>query len=84
MVVRCKRIPFLGNIIGADCIGPDTDKVSPKYNMIEGCQRITNFLGLANYLGRFIPHIATVSTPLRDVVKANVPYQWGPEQDAAF
>ena len=28
MVVRCKRIPFFGNIIGADGIEPDPEKVT--------------------------------------------------------
>ena len=42
------------------------------------------FLGMANYLGRSAPHLATVSAPLRDVCKTNVPYDWGPENDAAF
>ena len=32
MVVRCKRIPFFGNIIGADGIEPDTEKVTAIYN----------------------------------------------------
>ena len=31
-----------------------------------------------------IPHLATVSAPLRDVCTTNVPYDWVPEHDAAF
>ena len=47
-------------------------------------KELHTFLGMANYLGRFTPHLATVSAPLGYVCKTNVPYDWGPEYDAAF
>ena len=47
-------------------------------------KELHKFLGLANYLGRFTPNLATVSALLRDVCKTNVPYDWGPKHDAAF
>ena len=34
MVVRFKRIPFFGNTIGADGIGPDPEKVTAICNII--------------------------------------------------
>ena len=74
MVVRCKRIPLFRNTIGT---GPDPEKVTTFCNMIEptDVNELHTFLGLANYLGRFTPHLGTVSEPLRDVVKTNVPYR---------
>ena len=47
-------------------------------------KELQTFLGLANYFGRFTPHLATVSVPLSDLCKTKVPYDWGPEHDAAF
>ena len=41
-------------------------------------------LGMVNYLGRFMPDVATLSTPLRDLCKSDVPNNWGPEHNAAF
>ena len=86
MVLQRKRIPFFGNIIGADGIQPDPEKVTAICNMTAptDVKELHTFLGLANYLGRFTPHLATVSAPLRDLCKTNVPYDWGPEHDAAF
>ena len=86
MVVRCKRIPFFGNIIGAEGIEPDPAKVTAICNMKapNDIKELQTFLGMANYLGRFTPHLATLSAPLRDLCKADVPYDWGPEHDAAF
>ena len=69
MVVRCKRIPFFGHIIGADDIEPDTEKVTAICNMTAptDVKELETFLGMANHLGRFNPHLATVSTHIRDV-----------------
>ena len=62
MVVRCKRISFFGYIIGADDIEPDPEKVTAICNMPAptDVNELQTFLGLANYLGRFTPHLATV------------------------
>ena len=70
-VVRCKRIPFFGNIIGADGIEPDPEKVTAIRNMTAptAVKELQIFLGLANYLGIFTPHLATVSAPLRYLCK---------------
>ena len=86
MVVRCKRIPFFGNIIGADGIEPDPEKVTAICNMTAptDVKQLQTFIGLANDLVRFTPHLATVSATLRDLCKTDVPYDWGPEHDAAF
>ena len=63
MIVRCKRIPFFGNIIGADGIEPDPEKVTAICNMTAptDVKELQTFIGLVNYLGRFTPHLATYS-----------------------
>ena len=85
MVIRCKRIPFLGNIIGVDGIETYPEKVTAICNMTAPTvKELLTFLGLANYIRRFTPHLDTVPAPLRYVCKTNVPYDWGPYHDAAF
>ena len=75
MVVRCKRIPFFGNIIGADGIEPDPDKVTAICNMTAptDVKELQTFIGLANYMGRFTPHLAIVSPPLGDSARRTFP-----------
>ena len=83
MVVRCKHSVLLKHHW---CIEPDPEKVTAICNMTPptGVKELETFLGLANYLGRFTPHLATVSAPLRELCKTNVPCDWGPEHVAAF
>ena len=69
-----------------DGIEPDPEKVTAIRNMTAptDVRELQTCLGMANYLGRFTPHLATVSAPLRHLCKTNFPYDWGPEHDAAF
>ena len=43
-----------------------------------------SFLGLINYCGRFIPHLVTVSEPLRRLTKSGTPFVFGGERKTAF
>ena len=74
IVVRCKRIPFFRNIIGADGIKPDTEQVTAICNMSAptDVKEFQTFVALANYPGRFTLHLATA--PLRYWCKTNAPY----------
>ena len=45
---------------------------------------IKRFLGILNYLGKFIPNQSEVTAPLRDVLKKAVSFFWGDTQERAF
>jgi RNase H-like domain found in reverse transcriptase len=37
-----------------------------------------------NYLGKFVQSLTDLTEPFRQLIKAKVEWQWGPEQDEAF
>ena len=41
-------------------------------------------LGLFNYLGRYVPRMATLLKPLSDLLRSDVSWIWGPNQQSAF
>ena len=45
---------------------------------------IRRVLGMVNQLGRFIPDLATVTDPLRALLKDKAAWLWGSAQDVAF
>lgn len=45
---------------------------------------IRSFLGLINYVGKFIPNLATTTEPLRKLAKENAYFVCNKEQEAAF
>ena len=43
-----------------------------------------SFLGMIGYLSKFIPCYSVLTAPLRRLTSQDVPFSWGPEEDAAF
>ena len=45
---------------------------------------VARLLGTVNYLGKFIPNLATVTEPIRILLRKDTEYEWSYEQDQAF
>ncbi|KAL6476464.1 hypothetical protein MHYP_G00149630 [Metynnis hypsauchen] len=85
-VLRQRKLHFLGQVIDADGVRPDPAKVSAINNLSppENVQELKRVLGLVNYLGKYIPNLATVGQPLYELLKSNSVWTWGPAQMSAF
>jgi RNase H-like domain found in reverse transcriptase/Reverse transcriptase (RNA-dependent DNA polymerase)/Integrase zinc binding domain/Integrase core domain len=67
----CKELPFLGHILTTNEI-----KICPKkresirnFPLPKTLQQLKAFLGLVNYMRKFLPHISTVEATLRELEK---------------
>lgn len=80
------EINFIGHNSSANGIKPLTDKVSAvqRFRDPSTVEEVRSFLGLVNYVGRFIPHLATISEPLRALTKKDSKFEWGEQQRLAF
>ena len=45
---------------------------------------VRRFLGMVNHLGKYLPHLAEKTQPLRDLLKKQNMFQWGHDQQRAF
>jgi hypothetical protein len=79
---KCKRgstsLKFLGYIISAVGIQMDPAKITcivefPQPNLVK---KLQNFLGLINFWLRFIPHLATITAPMCQLLIKKTPFQW--------
>lgn len=77
---------FLGHRLSEQGVEAADDKVSAvkAFRQPNTPEEVRSFLGLVNFLARFIPNVATLTEPLRRLTKLNVPFEWGSEQTAAF
>ncbi|KAJ9512039.1 hypothetical protein QJQ45_004614 [Haematococcus lacustris] len=77
---------FLGHIISADGIHPDPAKIRAmvEWPVPRNLNDLRSFLGSANYYRRLIHHHAHLILPLTNLLKAETPWSWGPEQQEAF
>lgn len=67
-----QKIQLYGLICSNKGVRPDSVKVSALHIMVPptNTQELQAFLGLANYLGPFIPNFSTQTAPLREMIKS--------------
>ena len=80
------EVTYLGHTISADGVAPDKEKVRaisemPPPDDKKGVERL---LGVVNYVGKFIPDMATVTKPIRDLLRKDVQFNWSFGHDEAF
>ena len=84
--LRMKEITFMGHRITQDGLQPDPDKVKAilELNTPQNVEQLRRFLGIANYLGRFLSHLTEVAQPLHNLIRHNVAWTWSDAQEQAF
>lgn len=81
-----KELEFLGHTVSADGIFPSKVKTDAVLSFREPKNEaeVRSFLGLANYMNKFIPNLATIDEPLRKLTQKGVPFEWRSEHAKAF
>lgn len=77
-ILRTTEIKYLGHIFDKNGMRPDPDRVSAIKNMpIPNTRKeLERFLGMTNYLSRFIPNYANRTEPFRCLLKKNSEFLW--------
>ena len=85
-VWKVRKIGFLGVVIGPNGIKMEEGKVDGVLSWPEpkNVKDVRKFLGLANYYRRFIKDFARVARPINVLMRKDVKWQWGVEQQKAF
>lgn len=76
----------MGHRFNKQGILPSEDKVKAIQNFRDPTtsEEVRSFLGLVNYVGAFIPELATISFPLRELTKNKEPFRWGADEQNSF
>jgi len=83
---KVRKIGLLGVVIGPNGIEMEEEKVDRVLSWPEpkNMKDVRKFLGLANYYRRFIKDFARVARPINVLMRKDVKWQWGVEQQKAF
>ena len=83
MKFRITEVKYIGDVITADGLKPDDSKIKAicDFKTPANKQDVMRLLGMVNYLGKYIPNMATITKPLRDLLKENIVWQWGHIQE---
>jgi hypothetical protein len=80
------EVKFLGHIINSRGVCPDPDKIAAvkKINPPTEVSGVRRLLGTVNQLGKFIPNLAAITQPIRDLLIKGNHWTWGESQQVAF
>ena len=75
--IRKQSIVFLGHIISSEGIKIDPSKTEAitKIPLPRSVNELQRFLGMVNYLGKFIPNLAESTTPLRNFLRKDAVFK---------
>ena len=86
-IQKCStEVKFFGELITKDGLKPDPSKVAVVKNMKtpQSRKELKSQLGMFTYLAQYSPHLSDKTAILRELVKKDNQWNWGPEHEAAF
>ena len=83
---NCAELHFLGHIVSREGLKVDERKVKVirEWPVPPDLSKLRAFLGLANYVRRFIQGYSSLVAPLTSLTSAKMPYHWTDACQAAF
>lgn len=84
--VGITTVKFLGHRIDTQGIHPDDTKIKAIKGYVKpnNITELRRFLGMVQYLGKFIPNLADKCQPLNDLLKKDMVYEWNDQQQQSF
>lgn len=81
-----KEVKYIGFMFNEEGIKPDKNRVESIINLKHpnNKKELQMVLGIVNYLREFIPNLAEISSPLRELLKKDVVWSWNEKHDSSF
>jgi transposase InsO family protein len=80
------KVTFLGHVVSAEGIAADPEKTAALLHIPEpkNVSEVRSFLGIVNQFGKFSPHLAELSQPLRELLRRDISWLWTTVHVKAF
>ena len=81
-----KEVTYFGHTLSGDGIRATRSKVETVKAFIEPkCRKqVSSFLGLINFLAKFVPNLSSEAAPLRNLLRKDVEWIWGELEQKTF
>jgi len=83
---KVRELEYLGRTVTADGIKISRKALESIQNMPSPTNKsqIRSILGMFSFYRQYVPHYASISSQLHELVKNDVSFTWGEEQESAF
>lgn len=80
------EIKYIGHILSAQGVKPDEEKVRAVTEIPppQSKQELQTFLGVVQYLAKFIPNLSDISAHLRKLLEKETEWHWEDAQQQSF
>ena len=80
------KLVFLGFVVSSKGIEVDEEKIKAiqEWPTLSSVNNFSSFHELTSFYRRFVKDFSTIAAPLTEVIKKNVTFKWGEEQENAF
>ena len=84
--IGMKTVTYLGHVFSAQGMAPDPSKIQAvqEWPVSSNITDVGQFLGLASYYHRYIPHFSHIAAPLHALTQKNVTFSWTEACQQAF
>nr|KYP34521.1 Retrotransposable element Tf2 [Cajanus cajan] len=80
------HVVFLGFIVSKEKVRVDPEKIKviQEWPKPKNVSEVRSFHGLASFYRRFVPNFSSIASPLNELVKKDVSFEWTSKHDHAF
>jgi hypothetical protein len=84
--IKLPSVRYLGHVLSADGVKPDPDKICAINDMPTSTDKksLQRFIGMVQFLGRWLPHLADMKRPLCQLMRDDVEWTWTTQQENAI
>ena len=84
--IRTTEIKYIGHVLSTDGLKADDEKVRAVVQLPppQDKQELMRFMGMIQYLAKFIPNLSEVSAPLRKLLENDTAWHWEEEQKQSY
>ena len=81
-----RELKYMGHIISDNGIKIDNEKIKAIREMVvpNNVKQLRSFLGMVNYLAKFIKNLSDKARILRELEKKDIDWNWSKEHDEAY
>ncbi|CAN4123517.1 unnamed protein product [Withania somnifera] len=81
-----EKVVFLGFVVSSQGVEVDEEKVEAikSWPTPTNASDVWSFHGLASFYRRFLKDFSSISSPLTGLIKKDIPFIWGKEQEESF